>query len=146
MALIEKDFTWKGQATVEMAVVFPIVLVLLVIAFNAVAYLGVCASFDRIFTQQVRVFAAAPSFGSNQGDVVASIQKELSSRYGDECSKVEVVVSSDAWGSSVFRASLEYEPSLFGLHFRSILFGIELPTLHHERSFALNCYRPGIVI
>ena len=136
----------KGQATVEMAVVFPLALALVVVAFNMVNYLGICASFDRVFPQQARIYAAAPQFGSNQGDAVEAIQGALASEYSGECSSVNVVVSSDSWGNSIFQATLEYEPSLFGLQFRSILFGAQLPTLKHRASFALNCYRPGVVV
>ena len=136
---------WRGQATVEMAVVFPAVLILVVISFNAMNYLGICASFDRVFPQQVRVFAAAPRFGSNQGDAVANVQQALAAKYAQECSNVSVVVSEDGWGNSVFQASFEYEPTFFGLQYRSILFGVQLPTLSHRTSFALNCYRPGVI-
>lgn len=136
---------WRGQATVEMAVVFPAVLILVVISFNAMNYLGICASFDRVFPQQVRVFAAAPRFGSNQGDAVANVQQALADKYAQECSNVSVVVSEDGWGNSMFEASFEYEPTFFGLQYRSILFGVQLPTLSHRTSFALNCYRPGVI-
>ena len=135
----------RGQATVEMAVVFPVALILVVISFNAMNYLGICASFDRVFPQQVRVFAAAPRFGSNQGDAAASVQQALADKYAQECSNVSVVVSEDGWGNSVFEASFEYEPTFFGLQYRSILFGVQLPALSHRTSFALNCYRPGVI-
>ena len=134
-----------GQATVEMAVVFPVVLILVVISFNTMNYLGICASFDRAFPQQVRVFAAAPRFGSNQGDAAASVQQVLAAKYAQECSNVSVVVSEDGWGNSVFQASFEYEPTFFGLQYRSILFGAQLPAFSHRTSFALNCYRPGVI-
>ena len=137
---------WRGQATIELAVVFPVALALVVVSFNVVSYLGVCASFDRMFPQQARVFAAAPQYGANQADVAVSIQNALASCYARECSNVEVAVSADAWGNSIFHAAFEYELSLFGLRYRSILFGIRLPSLRHETSFALNCYRPGVVI
>ena len=136
---------WRGQATVEMAVVFPAVLILVVISFNAMNYLGICASFDRVFPQQVRVFAAAPRFGLNQGDAVANVQQALADKYAQECSNVSVVVSEDGWGNSVFQASFEYEPTFFGLQYRTNLFGVQIPTLSHRTSFALNCYRPGVI-
>lgn len=136
---------WRGQATVEMAVVFPVALVLVVISFNAMNYLGICASFDRVFPQQVRVFAAALRFGSNQGDAAASVQQALADKYAQECANVSVVVSEDGWGNSVFQASFEYEPTFFGLQYRSILFGAQLPAFSHQASFALNCYRPGVI-
>lgn len=137
---------WDGQATVEMAIAFPAVLMLVVISFNLLNYLGICASFDRAFPQQVRVCATAPRFGSNQAEAVSDVQAALAKRYENECSNVEVVVSQDGWGNSVFQGSFAYEPTLFGLNFRSLLFGMDVPTLHHETAFALNCYRPGVIV
>ncbi len=137
---------WRGQATVELAAVFPVVLIMAVIVINIVNYLGICASFDRAFPQQVRVFTASPSYGFNQGDVVAAVQTALLDHYGREYSSLVVTVSEDAYGNSKFSGSFEYEPTLFGLNFRSILFGIELPSLRHETSFALNCYRSGVIV
>lgn len=137
---------WRGQATVEMAVLFPVVLALVVVSFNAMNYLGICASFDRVFPEQVRVFAAAPQFESNQGDIAADIQLALGAYYAKEDLDVQVTVSEDGWGNSVFHASFEYVPTLFGLSFRSILFGSQLPALQHEASFALNCYYPSVMI
>lgn len=136
----------RGQATVEFAVAFPLMLILIVIVTNIGNYLGLCASFDRAFPQQVRVCAAALEQGSNQGDAVSQIQAALCEAYEGECSSIQVSVTQDAWGNSTFSAVVGFEPSLFGLRFRSILFGLELAPLMHQTSYALNCYRPGVFV
>lgn len=134
-----------GQATIELAITFPVALILAVVVLNLVNYLGVCASFDRVFAQQVRVAAAAPGVGQNLSDSSAVVQAALEQRYGWECSSVGVTVSQDAFGNSTFCGEIAYEPTLFGLNFRSILFGADAPTLRHQTRYAVSCYRPGVL-
>ena len=129
-----------GQATIELAITFPVALILAVVVLNLVNYLGVCASFDRVFAQQVRVAAAAPGVGQNLSDSSA-----VRATYGRECSSVGVTVSQDAFGNSTFCGEIAYEPTLFGLNFRSILFGVDAPTLRHQTRYAVSCYRPGVL-
>ncbi len=138
--------SYAGQATVEMAVLLPVILAMVVVAFNAVSFLGTCASFDRVFPQQARVFAAAPAFNANKANIANDIQAALASYYEQECTNVQVTVSDDAFGNTTFQAAFDYEPHLFGMQFRSLLFGVSLPSLHHSSSYALNCYRPGVII
>lgn len=134
-----------GQATIELAITFPVALILAVVVLNLVNYLGVCTSFDRVFAQQVRVVAAAPGAGQNLSDSSAAVQAALEQRYGQECSSVSVTVSQDAFGNSSFCGEMSYEPTLFGLNFRSILFGVDAPTLRHQTAYAVSCYRPGVL-
>ena len=47
-----------GQATVELAVVLPVVIIVAVIAVNALTFFGACAAFDRFknFMERGKVF------------------------------------------------------------------------------------------
>lgn len=49
-----------GQMTVELAVAFPVVVAVAVIAMNALLFLSECAAFDRVARDAVRVHATSP--------------------------------------------------------------------------------------
>ena len=49
--------------TVELAVVFPVLLAVAVIAVNALLFFSECAAFDRVAREAVRVHAASPACG-----------------------------------------------------------------------------------
>ena len=47
----------SGQATVELAVIIPIVLVVAIIVWQVMEYLVLCARFDRVTEDIIRVYA-----------------------------------------------------------------------------------------
>ncbi|MDD7368612.1 MAG: hypothetical protein SOW20_01375 [Berryella intestinalis] len=135
----------KGQMTVELAVVFPAVLAVSLVVFNAVRYLGDCASFDRAFHQEVRVAAAAPAYGQTVEDGCLLVEDALRRQCGDgeECS---VTAERDEWGFVRFRGRMELTPSLFGLSMRSGFLGIDFQPAVHEVEFSVDPYKPGVVL
>lgn len=53
----------RAQATVEMAVVTPVLLVLALIVYNVMVFAGAVARFDRVVPDIVLAHAVAPSGG-----------------------------------------------------------------------------------
>ena len=51
----------RGQMTVQLAVAMPVLIIVAVIAVNALAFFAECAVFDRVAHEAVRVHAAAPA-------------------------------------------------------------------------------------
>ena len=51
----------RGQMTTEFALLFPVMLMIALIACNSILFLSECASFDRIFRESVCVFAPSPA-------------------------------------------------------------------------------------
>ena len=45
----------RGQMTVELAAAFPVLIIVAVIAVNALAFFSECAAFDNVFRDAVRV-------------------------------------------------------------------------------------------
>lgn len=133
-----------GQATVELAVVMPVAIIVAVIAVNALAFFGTCASFDRVARQTICALAASPDAGSDAGAVAVAVERELRSAVG-EAGSVTVRVEGDTAGLLRYTARLEYVPTLFGLRMRSHVFGIALPPLVHEVDLAVDAYKPGVL-
>ena len=135
----------KGQMTVELAVVFPAVLVVSLVVFNAVKYLGDCASFDRAFHQEVRIAGTAPAYDQTAEGGCRLIEDALRIRDVD-VGEYSVTVERDEWGFVRFCGRMEFTPSLFGIPLRSEVFGIGLQPAVHEVSFSVDPYKPGVIL
>ena len=127
----------RGQATVELAVVLPVALVVAVIAVNALAFFGTCASFDRVARQTVCALATAPASGDDTASLALAVEQALTRQVGEQG---EVQVRAEG-----FTARIEYAPTLFGLGMRSEIFGVALPPLVHEVDLVVDAYKPGIM-
>lgn len=135
----------RGQATVELAVVLPIVIVVAVIVVNALTFLGSCATFDRVARQAVCAWGAAPEAGQSSQEVAALVKEEVERAVG--APHVTVAVRAEGAGAGLVRytARMEYLPTLFGLGLRREIFGVALPPLVHEVSMTVEAYRPGVL-
>ena len=123
----------RGQMTVELAAAFPVLIIVAVIAVNALAFFSECAAFDNVFRDAVRVHATSPAAG--QGIA-----------FDAENETVRVSAEGVSGGHTRFTGTLEYMPTLFGLGLRSTVFGIALPPLKHAASIAVDCYKPGVLL
>ena len=133
-----------GQASVELAVVMPVAIIVAVIAVNALVFFGTCASFDRMARQTICALAASPDSGADAAAVASAVEDELQSSIG-EAGEVTVSVEGEAVGVLRYTARLEYAPTLFGLGMRSQVLGVALPPLVHEVELAVDAYKPGIL-
>lgn len=135
----------RGQATVELAAVIPVVLIVAVVTVNALGFFGACASFDRVARQAICLYGAAPDAGEGPDDVVGHVEEALREAVGAANVSVAVSVESTALGLERYTARIEFAPTLFGLGLRSEVFGVLLPQLRHEVSLVVDRYRPGMV-
>jgi len=139
---------WKdesGQMTVEFVVVFPILIIVAVIAVNALLLFSECAVFDRIARDAMRVHAASPTYGQSLDQSVAQIEQTIAGQLDSDYLSTKVSASRTGWGHTAFCAELTFSPTLFGMGLRSSVFGIELPKLHHRVTMTLDCYKPGVL-
>jgi len=135
----------RGQATVELAVVIPMFLVIAAICFNAMMFLGDCSAFDREFRNAVRIYATSPKYNESPTEACAKVQEFLQATRNKERIQVDVTVSSNAYGLTVFQATADFAPTLFGQELRSEIFGIPLPHVQHSDEFAINAYEIGVI-
>lgn len=136
----------RGQMTVELAVAFPVLIIVAVIAVNALTFFSECSSFDNVFRDAVRIHAASPASGQGVDQSAAMVQATLAERFDAANETARVTVEGATAGHLRFSATLEYAPTLFGLGLRSSVFGIALPPLTHAATMTLDCYKPGVLL
>ena len=136
----------SGQMTVELAVAFPVLIAVAVIAVNACTFFVDCAVFDRVAHEAVRIHAAAPAYRQGADQSCALVEQEI--RAAIDAPNVDVTVSHGPAGFDFmrFEATLEYAPTLFGLGLRSEVFGVALPRLSHSTTYVVDVYKPGVLI
>lgn len=130
----------NGQMAVELAVVVPVVLLLVVIAVDALVFTSECARFDHLACQRVLACAASPGKSGYALDSrSAAVQSALEADFAKQGSSVEVSVA-DAGvllaSMNVFRCTFRFSPWPLSAA------GAPL-TLEHSCSLAIDPYTPG---
>lgn len=136
----------SGQMTIEFAVALPVLIVVAVIASNALLFFSECASFDRVAREAVRVCAASPAYGQGLEQSRAQVQSFIDESFSAPYLSSEVGVSGGGLGHATFTATLEFSPTLFGLGLRDEVFGVALPRLKHVATMTVDVYKPGVVL
>ena len=136
----------RGQMTVELAVAMPALIVIAVIAVNAMTFFSDCAVFDRISREAVRIHATAPAY--RQGAERSCILIEQAIRSEVDSPNLTVRVTHGVTGPDFdeYTATLEFSPTLFNRGLRSEVFGVSLPRLQHTVSYVVDSYRAGVII
>lgn len=135
-----------GQMTVELVVILPVLIIVAVIAMNALEFFSFCASFDRTAHNAVRVQAISPAYGQDASQSCALVEQSLQSRYSED-GHIDIEVASNPieGGLQEFTATARFHPTLFGLALRGEVFGVSLPPLTHEARAVVDCYKPGVI-
>ena len=136
----------RGQMTVEMAVVFPVLIIVAVIAVNALVFVSECAAFDRVFGEAVRVHAASRAYGQSEATAVGEVRAALERAFSEDNIAIDVTVENAGSGCRRFIATLQYAPTLFGLGLRESVLGVSLPRVSHSASFVIDSYKPGVFL
>ena len=141
-----RGFQEEGQMTVELAVAFPVLVVVAVVAVNALLFFSECAAFDNAFRDAVRVHATSPAYGQDLEQSRALVASALAESFDRPFEESRVAVEGTAGGHVRFAATLEFRPTLFGLGLKTSVFGVPLPTLPHTVALTVDCYKPGVLI
>ena len=89
-------------------------IIVAVIAVNALAFFSECAAFDNVFRDAVRVHATSPAAGQGIEQSSALVQTALSAAFDAENEAVRVSAEGVSGGHTRFTGTLEYMPTLFG--------------------------------
>ncbi len=136
----------RGQMTVEMAVAFPILIIVAVIAVNALVFVSECASFDRVFSEAVRVHASARAYGQSETGAIGEIRSDIERSFSEDNLAVDIQVENAGTGCRKYTATLQYAPTLFGLGLRDSVFGVALPCVSHSASYVIDPCKPGVFL
>lgn len=93
----------RGQMTIEFALLFPVMLMIALIACNSILFLSECASFDRIFRESVCVFAPSPASEETTGQICAHIEEALAQFNERDYLSCSVSASEGRWSYHLHR-------------------------------------------
>ena len=136
----------SGQMTVELAVAFPVLIVVAVIAVNACTFFADCAVFDRVAHEAIRVHAASPAYRQGNAQSCALIEQEVKAALDAPNIDIGVTCGGAGFDLERFTVSLQYTPTLFGMGLRTEVFGVPLPRLAHSTSLVVDVYKSGVII
>ena len=147
-----------AQATVEMAVVTPVLLVLALIAYNIMIFAGAVARFDRVVPDIVLAHAAAPGGEGDESSIDASATVQAQIQDAMEGYDLQVEVSSEQGTASsdggllslsgtfrTYTCTMHYEPWPSSLSIAGVSLGAPA-MLSHERAVTVDPWHPGVVM
>lgn len=147
-----------AQATVEMAVVAPVLLVLALIVYNVMLFVAATARFDRVAPDIVIAQAVSPSSSEEvlSRDATAEIREQLETAMTGYDVEVEVAcieggsTSDDALlslvgGLRTYRCTLRMVPWPGAWSIAGVNLGAPV-ALSHERDVTVDPWRPGVVM
>ena len=148
----------RAQATVEMAVVTPVLLVLALIVYNVMVFASAVARFDRVVPDIVLAHAVAPEGEGDESSIDASatvqtqilnvmegydLQIEVSSEQGAATSDGGLLSLSGTFRT--YTCTMHYEPWPSSLSIAGLSLGAPAQ-FSHERVVTIDPWRPGVVM
>ncbi|MDR3136875.1 MAG: hypothetical protein LBU07_05650 [Coriobacteriales bacterium] len=152
----------SGQMSVELALCIPVILMVTGVLLNVLGYLNVCARFDRVAAEAIRIEATSPGYGQAGSDASAARARALIERsFAQSLLSIGVDIAIEvepqdalAGGSGVagadigfsllprletYRCSITYHPWPFDR-----IAGLRFFVLTHQRDYTVDPYRPGV--
>ena len=148
----------RAQATVEMAVVTPVLLVLALIVYNVMVFASAVARFDRVVPDIVLAHAVAPEGEGNESSIDASATVQTQIQNAMEGYDLQIEVSSEQGAATsdggllplsgsfrTYTCTMHYEPWPSSLSIAGLSLGAPAQ-LSHERVVTVDPWRPGVVM
>ena len=143
----------RAQATVEMAVVTPVLLVLALIVYNVMVFASAVARFDRVVPDIVLAHAVAPEGEGDENSIDASVtvQTQILNAMEGYDLQIEGAPTSDGGLRSLsgtfrtYTCTMHYEPWPSSLSIAGLSLGAPAQ-LSHERVVTIDPWRPGVVM
>ena len=146
-----------AQATVELAVVAPVMVVLALIVYNLMLFAAATARFDRVVPDIVLAHASSPAGTREDGtrpDTCAAVREQLEAAM--EGYDVEIDVAREG-GSTVggmlsfvgdpetYRCTMDYRPWPSNFSIAGVRLGAPM-FLKHQRDCVIDPWRSGVVL
>ena len=148
----------RAQATVEMAMITPVLLVLALIVYNVMIFAGAVARFDRVVPDIVLAHAVSPGGEGDDSVVDASATVQAQIQDAMEGYELQIEVSGEQGTaatdggllslSGTFRTytcTMRYEPWPSSLSIAGFSLGAPA-VLTHERAVTVDPWHPGVVM
>lgn len=143
---MEMNKQLSGQMTIEFVVMFPVAIIIALVAVNAVLFFSECAAFDRAFSGAVNTYAVSPAYEQGTDQSCALVRSELESAFAADNLSVEVASSGQNGGVVQFSGVLSFQPTLFASGTLGGAFGVSFPSLRHEVKLGVSAYKPGVIL
>lgn len=153
----------RAQATVEMAVVAPVMLVVALIVYNVMMFVAATARFDRVAPDIALAHGVASSGDGSDAfsevEAASCVEEHLALAMDGHDVAVEVTVVGSSEPESVdagvllrlvgglrtYRCTMKYKPWPQGLSVAGVDLGAPLE-LKHTRDVIVDPWRPGVVV
>lgn len=135
----------EGQMTVELAVAFPVLIIVAVVMVNALSFAGECARFDRISRNSLRTETSTPSIDESTSASCSRVKEVLDEEFRADNESVEVSILQEKDFCVEFECELKWYPTLFGMGLKSEVFGVHMLELSHKNSLVIDPHRAGDV-
>lgn len=132
--------------TIEFALLFPVMLMIALIACNSILFLSECAAFDRLFRESVCVFAPSPASDQGKDQICAQIEGSLESFAQKDYLSRRVSATAGNDGLTTYEATLFFTPTIFGAYPLRRVFDIELIPIEHTVRITVDTYQPGVFL
>lgn len=136
----------RGQMTTEFALLFPVMLMIALIACNSILFLSECASFDRIFRESVCVFAPSPASEETTGQIARTSKRRSRSQRAATIFRAACPPAKDQGGLTTYTATLAFTPTIFGAYPLRRVFDVELSPIEHPITMSVDSYKPGVFV
>lgn len=147
----------KGQMTVELALLFPVLLVLACICISCIQFIYACTYFDQMALDEIISQGVSPSGSGGDDAVVREIQEALNYSFSN-FKRVNIEVRQTTLGEKAtdeilsfltgykkIECTLNYVPWPLSAHMSFM--GVHAPIkLSHTRSLVIDTYKGGVVI
>ena len=148
----------RAQATVELAVVAPVMIIAGLIVYNLMVFAAATARFDRVAPDLVIAHGVSVAGGAQSGTsrAVSTIRDELEHAMGSYPLEIEVRVQEEdkATTTSIlsligelrtYACTMRYRPWPSQLMLAGVSLGAPLE-LVHTREVVVDPWRPGVVV
>lgn len=142
---VQKIKDQSGQAVVELAVMFPVILIIALIAVNALTFFSECSLFDRSFKQIVSCTGTSPAYGKTFDNLIAQVKERLSDKLDKDFLDFDIFIEAKSGGFIEYNGILIMHPTLFGIGLKEEIFGVPLPCLSHQQKIVIEEYKPGVI-
>ena len=143
--MVKKLKSSSAQMVVELAVVFPILIIVACVMVNALGFATECARFDRVSRNIVRTEATTPAIEENNSSALARVAGNLEGHFAYDNESTTAKIVTDRGSNVTIECELRWRPTLFGISFKDEIFGMKMFELSHRNTLVIDPTRAGDV-
>lgn len=147
----------RGQMSVELAVLMPVIVVVALVVYNLARFVALCATFDRAALNAVTSFGVSPAGTQTSVAAINQVEWEIAKSLGVSdaftvrVSATKIRADGSSSGMSLAPRLYEFTCKLFFKPWPSAFVIAGAPfnaplVLLHERTLVVDRFSPGVVM